>query len=320
MNKNLHNISPFWIQGDYKHMRLVTRSDFDGLVCGVLLEEADVVDSHLYCHPKDIQDGKVEITANDVLANVPYAKGCGLWFDHHASNIDHAPKEFKGAAILAPSAARVIWDYYGGGIKFKHQFYELMHDVDKVDSAQLSREDILNPSGWVMLGFIMDPRTGLGRYHQFEISNYQLMQKMVSLIRQKSLDGIFEDPDVLPRLRLYYEHAPECISIIEENCEINDRVILFDTRNITEMPVGNRFIIYGLYPECNVSIQVGWGKNKENVFLSVGKSVLNRSNQVDIGALLWEYKGGGHQNVGTCQIPVNEVDKVLKQIIARLNQ
>ncbi len=301
-------------------MRLVTRSDFDGLVCGVLLEEAGIVASHLYCHPKDLQDGKIPVGADDVLANVPYVEGCGLWFDHHASNIAYAPEKFEGAAYPAPSAARVVWDYYGGEARFGRKFDDLMRDVDKVDSANLSKEEILNPSGWIILGFIMDPRTGLGRYRHFEISNYALMQKMVGLIREKSLDGIFEDPDVYARLAFYYEHVADCISIIQENSRKEGKVIIFETRNISQVMVGNRFLIYGLYPECSVSVQIGWGKNRENVFLSIGKSVLDRSNKVDIGALLREYGGGGHKNVGTCQVAPNEVDKIIANIVLQLNQ
>ncbi|WGK69544.1 exopolyphosphatase [Candidatus Haliotispira prima] len=301
-------------------MRLVTRSDFDGLVCGVLLEEIGVADSHLYCHPKDLQDGKIPIGKKDVLANVPYVEGCGLWFDHHTSNITYAPEKFEGAAYPAPSAARVVWDYYGGEAKFGRKFHRLMLDVDKVDSASLTKEDILNPSGWIILGFIMDPRTGLGRYRHFNISNYDLMQKMVRLIRTKNLDQIFEDPDVYARLAFYYEHVSDCISIIQENCSKMGNTVIFETRDIDEMPVGNRFLIYGLYPECNVSLQIGWGKNKENVFLSVGKSILNRSNKVDIGSLLREYDGGGHENVGTCQVAPNDVEKTVEAIVSQLNQ
>ena len=301
-------------------MRLVTRSDFDGVVCGVLLEEAGIVDSHLYCHPKDLQDGKIPVEKTDVLANVPYVDGCALWFDHHRSNITYAPENFAGAAHSAPSAARVIWDYYGGETKFGSKFLDLLRDVDKVDSADLHREEVRNPSGWIMLGFIMDPRTGLGRHHHFDISNYELMQRMVSLIRNKSLDEILAYPHVAARLAFYREHVSECSNSIQENSRRMGQTVVFETRNITQMPVGNRFLIYSLYPDCNVSVQIGWGKNKENVFLSVGKSILDRSSKVDIGALLREYGGGGHENVGTCQVAPDEVDQVLKAIVAKLNQ
>ena len=300
-------------------MRLVTRSDFDGLVCGVLLEEVGVADSHFYCHPNDLQNGKIEVSKNDVLANVPYVDGCGLWFDHHASNISAAPEHFDGAAYEAPSAARVVWDYYGGETKFGSRFCEMMVGVDKVDSANLSKEEVLNPIGWIMLGFIMDPRTGFGRYHHFRISNYQLMEKMVDLIRTKSLEEIFEDPDVSARLSFYYNYISDSIGIIHENCRVEGKTIIFETRNIQEMPVVNRFVVYGLYPECDVSIQVGWGKNKANVSLSVGKSILDRSNKRDIGAFLRKYGGGGHKNAGTCQVALEQVEDAIKDIVAHLN-
>lgn len=300
-------------------MRLVTRSDFDGLVCAVLLEEAGIIEDYYYCHPKDLQDGIIEVTENDVLANVPYVEGCGLWFDHHTSNIAHAPKDFKGAAYPSPSAARVIWEYYGGEEKFGPKFNDLMRDVDKVDSAVLTKEDILNPGGWIMLGFIMDPRTGLGRYHHFEISNHQLMQKMVSLIRHKDLDAIYEDSDVYARLSFYFEHVSECIDLIHEHSHYENNTVIIDYRSITEIPVGNRFLIYGLYPDANASIQIGWGKERQNIAISVGKSILNRSNKVDIGALMREYGGGGHENVGTCQVRADQVQQVVADIIAKMN-
>ncbi len=301
-------------------MRLVTRSDFDGLVCAVLLEEAGIVDAHFFCHPKDLQDGKIPIDKNDVLANAPYVEGCGLWFDHHASNIACAPEQFEGAACPAPSAARVVWDYYGGEKKFGSKYLELMRGVDKLDSADLSKEEILNPRGWIMLGFIMDPRTGLGRHHHFDISNYKLMQKMVPLLRNKNLDEILEDPDIYARMAFYHEHVSDCISTIQENCRKIGKTVVFETRYLENIPVGNRFLIYGLYPECNVSVQIGWGRNKANVLLSVGKSILERSSQVDIGTLLYDYGGGGHKNVGTCQVDSEQVETVVQSIVQRLNQ
>ncbi len=301
-------------------MRLVTRSDFDGIVCCVLLEEAGITNSRLYCHPKDLQDGKIPITKDDVLANVPYVEGCGLWFDHHKSNIAHAPKDFKGKAYLAPSAARIIWDYYGSEEKFGCEYQPLMRDVDKVDSASLTKEDILNPCGWVMLGFIIDPRTGLGHHHHFRISNYQLMQDMVGLIRTKNLEEILEYPDVYDRFTFYYQKVSESISIIQENCRKVGKTVIFETRYIDHMPVGNRFLIYGLYSECDTSIQIGWGKNKEKVFIAVGKSILDRSNNTDISAILSVYGGGGHNNVGTCQVELDQVDAVIQDITAKLNQ
>ena len=243
-------------------MRLVTRSDFDGLVCGVLLEEAGIVASHLYCHPKDLQDGKIPVGADDVLANVPYVEGCGLWFDHHASNIAYAPEKFEGAAYPR-SPVLLVWSgiIYGGEARFGRKFDDLMRDVDKVDSANLSKEEILNPSGWIILGFIMDPRTGLGRYRHFEISNYALMQKMVGLIREKSLDGIFEDPDVYARLAFYYEHVCGLYQYHSgKNSRKEGKVIIFETRNISQVMVGKSILDFTvLYPrmQCQRADRLG---------------------------------------------------------------
>ena len=165
-------------------MRLVTRSDFDGLVTAVLLKQLNMIDDMLFVHPKDMQDGKVEITKNDILTNVPYIEGCGMWFDHHASEIKRAQEEgftFKGEVRLADSAARVVYDYFGGQEKFGPALDDIMRGVDKADAAKFSKDDILNPTGWDLISFIMDARTGLGRYRDYTISNYQLMEKLVDL-------------------------------------------------------------------------------------------------------------------------------------------
>ena len=158
-------------------MRLLTRSDFDGLVSAVLLKEVGVMDEWSFVHPKDVQDGAVQVTKDDILVNVPFAPGCGLWFDHHSSEMErlnfHFP--FEGASRLSPSCARVIWEYYGGDEGFPDHFKEMLRYVDKCDSGDLTAEEIENPDGWVLLSFIMDPRTGLGRYrdkffHSFRLS------------------------------------------------------------------------------------------------------------------------------------------------------
>ena len=296
-------------------MRLLTRSDFDGICCAVLLEELGVVDEMVYAHPKDLQDGKIKVTENDVLANVPFVEGAGLWFDHHASEDERLSMvAFKGASDEAPSTARLIFDYYQGHDKLQ-KFDEMMKYVDKLDSADLVEDEILNPAGWVMLGFICDPRTGLGFHQDFTSSNLQLMQDLVQYIRTLNIDDILAHSDVKERVDVYLESNARCKEFIKENSRADGPVVITDTRVIGDMPPGNRFLVYSIFPEANVSIRVLNVKGGEAVSISVGHSILNRTSEVDVGSLLLRYGGGGHKKVGTCQVPVAEADNALKEII-----
>lgn len=304
-------------------MRLLTRSDFDGLGCAVLLKEVGVIDDIKFVHPKDIQDGKIEVTENDLLANIPYVKGCGLWFDHHSSEEERkAYGEFKGVSdTSARSAARVIYKYYGGDKKFTDSHIRnLVAAVDKADSADFTAEEILNPKGWVLLSFIMDPRTGLGRYKDYKISNYQLMMDMIGYCRNKTVEEILKMPDVKERVRRYFEQDKLFRDMIRANSKIRGKVIVVDLRNQGEIYTGNRFIIYSLYPEQNISIQVIWGLNRQNIVMTCGYSIINKTANTDVGALMLRYGGGGHRRVGTCQVPVEDADRVLEELIMEMNR
>ena len=296
-------------------MRLVTRSDFDGLICGMLLKEADIIDSWTFVHPKDLQDGLFQPTENDVLANVPYVKGCGMWFDHHTSENDRLGwnQDVKGESRLAPSAARIIYEYYGGESKFPN-YKEMIEAVDKVDSGQLSREEILNPSGWILLGFISDPRTGLGRFRDFRISNYQLMEELINLFRNMKIEEILDLPDVKERVDMYFDQTEKFKSMVEKHTTIKNNVIITDLRDVDTIYTGNRFMIYSLYPEQNVSMWIVDGKQKQNVSIAVGYSILNRTCTADIGKLMLKHGGGGHKMVGTCQVPYDSANGVINEI------
>ncbi|HCR11993.1 MAG TPA: exopolyphosphatase [Solidesulfovibrio sp.] len=301
-------------------MRLLTRSDFDGLICAVLLKEAGVMDEWVFVHPKDVQDGKVACGANDILANVPYAPGCGLWFDHHTSEAERLGDiEFQGASKHYPSCARVIWEYYGGHEKFPASFDEMLAYVDRCDSGDLTPGDVADPKGWILLSFIMDPRTGLGRYRDYRISNYQLMMRLVDLCRHESVDAILADPDVAERVARYFAQEEQFAAMLRARSTIVGKVLLIDLREQEEIYTGNRFTAYALFPECNVSVQVIWGKAKQNVVLTVGKSIFDCSNPVDIGRLMLSYGGGGHVNVGTCQVPEDQAAQVIADVTAVLN-
>ncbi len=301
-------------------MRLLTRADFDGLACAALLKEAGVVDSWKFVHPKDIQDGSEKAQQNDVLANVPYAPGCSLWFDHHASEKDRVGEvAVEGESRVADSCARVIYDYYGGDAKLG-KFKEMVREVDKVDSGKLSADEIQNPSGWTLLGFIMDPRTGLGRFRQFRISNYQLMEVLIDACRTQTIGEILANPDVSERIAVYKEQNALFREMLLKVSRVDGNVIVSDLRGVDPIYTGNRFLIYSLFPEQNISIWAVDGRGKQNCPIAVGHSILNRSSKTDVGALMLKYGGGGHRQVGTCQVPYDQADKVLAELTAQMKQ
>lgn len=300
-------------------MRLLTRSDFDGLACGVFLKEAGVIDSYKFVHPKDLQDGLVEANENDCLANVPYVPGCGLWFDHHSSEQARSAfaQDFKGESRECPSAAHVIYDYYGGTSRFP-RLGDLLWAVDKVDSANLTREEILNPEGWILLGFIMDPRTGLGRFRNFRISNYQLMENLIDWCRTMTIEEIMALPDVQERVQLYFEQTEKFVDMLKRHTRVDGKVIITDLRGVEPIYTGNRFIIYSLYPDANISVWIVTGKGGQGCSAAVGHSVLNRTSPVDVGALMLTYRGGGHKVVGTCQFPTESMEAGLQNMLSDL--
>ena len=300
-------------------MRLVTRSDFDGLVCATLLKHLDVIDDYLFAHPKDLQDGKVEVTKKDVLANVPYVEGCGLWFDHHTSETERLGDiQFEGKSKPLPSCARVIYEYYGAD-KFPKNFVTMLDAVDKVDSANLTAEEITDPTGWILLGYIMDPRTGLGRYRDYRISNYQLMLDMIEYCRSMSAEEIMEIEDVKERVEKYRKDEPKFIQMLKDNSTVYDNALVLDLRNQDPIYCGNRFMIYTLFPDCNISVRIIWGFKKQNVVFTVGHSILNRTSKTDVGKLMLSFGGGGHKAVGTCQVSESEVSETMKRLIDSIN-
>ncbi len=300
-------------------MRLVTRSDFDGLACAALLKEAGIIDSWKFAHPKDLQDGLVEVDENDCLANVPFVEGCGLWFDHHSSEQERQKLEgkYKGESRITPSCARIIYEYYGGKDKFP-QFDDMMEAVDKVDSANLTIDEVLNPSGWILVGFIMDPRTGLGRWRNFRISNYQLMEMLIDACRTMSTEEILALPDVVERIDVYHEQAEKFKEMVKANTRVEGNVIISDLRGVDPIYSGNRFMIYSMYPEQNISAWIVSGKGGEGCSVAVGYSIINRSSDVNVGSLMLKYGGGGHKAVGTCQFSNETMDEKVPELLKEL--
>ena len=300
-------------------MRLLTRSDFDGLACGILLKELDIIDNWKFVHPKDIQDGLIEATDNDVLANIPYIPGCKLWFDHHVSENERLGDiKYEGESRRAPSCARIIYEYYGGE-ETLGKFAEMIEKVDRVDSGNLTREEILYPSGWILLGFMMDPRTGLGRFRDFKISNYELMEMLMDKCRVMSIDEVLMIPDLQERIEMYEEQTELFIKMIAEHSKVHKNCILTDLRDLNPIYTGNRFIVYCLFPEQNISLWVVDGKAKQNCSIAVGHSILNRTSKTKVGSLLLKYGGGGHDMVGTCQVDYDKCDQTIQELIAQIN-
>lgn len=303
-----------------KKFRLVTRSDFDGLICAVLLKEMDLIDDIKFVHPKDMQDEIVEITENDITTNLPYVKGVHLAFDHHLSeSIRNAKADNHIIEPDAPSAARVVYNYYGGADRFPAHWNEMMEAVDKGDSAQFSKNEILNPDGWVLLNFLMDARTGLGRFRDFTVSNYQLMMDLIDYCKDHSIDDILQLPDVQERVKLFREHEQAAKEQITRCTKVYGNLAVLDLRDEDPIYAVNRFMIYALYPECNISIHVMWGVKKQNTVFAIGKSILNRTSNTNVGELCLKYDGGGHLNAGTCQVSNDDAEKVLQELIAKIN-
>lgn len=305
---------------DGKKFRLVTRSDFDGLVCAVLLKQLDIIDDIKFVHPKDMQDGVVDIGPNDISTNLPYVDGVHIAFDHHLSETIRVGK--KDNHIIdpkAPSAARVVYDYYGGAVRFPAAWDKMMEEVDKADSAQYSLDDIISPTGWTVLNYIMDARTGLGRFREFRISNYQLMMELIDYCRNHSIEQIMALPDVKERTDLFFEHEEKAKEQLLRCSKVYKNLIVLDLRNEETIYACNRFMIYALYPQCNISIHVLWGLKQQNTVFAIGRSIVNRSAKTNVGELCLTYGGGGHEKAGTCQVGNDVASKVLEDLIAKIN-
>ncbi|MEA2123701.1 MAG: hypothetical protein QOI80_483 [Solirubrobacteraceae bacterium] len=301
--------------------RLVTRSDFDGLVCAALLKEVGVLDDILFVHPKDVQDGQVELGPNDITTNLPYRPEVALSFDHHSSE-DLRVTEDAGNRIAiseADSAARVVYDYFGGAEHFPRVSSDMMDAVDKADAAKFEVDEILDPQGWIMLSFLMDPRTGLGRFRDFRISNYQLMMELIDHCVGMTVDEVLDHPDVAERVALYREHADAAAEQIRRCSTVHGRVVVLDLRDEEIIHPTNRFMVYALHPQCTVSIHVLWGLRKQNTVFAVGRSIVDRSSQFDIGALMLAHGGGGHEAAGTCQIDNERAQDVLAELVTTID-
>jgi nanoRNase/pAp phosphatase (c-di-AMP/oligoRNAs hydrolase) len=317
MNANLERM-----KASGKKYRLITRSDFDGLVCGMLLTDLDLVDDIKFVHPKDMQDGLIELTESDISTNLPYQPTCAFVFDHHESEILRNVSVNVDNYIVdphAPSASRVVYDWLGGKETFPLTDIGMMTAVDKADSAQFNREDVLDPKGWELLSFLMDSRTGLGRFKEFRVSNYQLMMDLISYCKTHSIPEILKHPDVAERIQIYNAHEKQFKEQVLRCTKLYKNLGILDLRNEETIWAGNRFMIYALFPEINISIHILWGLRMQNTVFATGKSIFDRSSKTDIGTLMLKYGGGGHAAAGTCQIPNDQAAKVLYELIEAIN-
>ncbi len=312
-------LAPFALDRTY---RLVTRSDFDGLVCAALLKELGLLEEILFVHPKDVQDGKIELSADDITTNLPYRPEVALAFDHHSSEQQRVLEDAENRVMVADadSAARVVYEHFGGGARFPRVSTEMMEAVDRADAARLSMADILDPQGWILLSFLMDPRTGLGRFRDFRISNYQLMMQLIDCCLEQSIEDILASADVHERVALYEQHADAAAEQIRRCSTVHGRVVVLDLREEAVIHPTNRFLVYALYPQCRVSIHVLWGLKQQNTVFAVGRSILDRSSRLDIGGLMLAHGGGGHQAAGTCQIANEQAATVLVELVETIDR
>lgn len=295
-------------------MRVLTRGDLDGLTSTLLLTLVEDIKDIRFAHPKDVQDGKVECTKEDIIVNLPYVKGCGMWFDHHVSEAEKLPHigKFKGKFAVSPSAARVVADYFRSP-EFD-RFRELLEATDRLDSAQLTMEDVTDPKGWILLGYTLDPRTGFGPEFQ------KYFRWLVEFIKEVPLDKVMKHPEVKKRCDRVLKEIEDFKKLLKKVSKQDGNVILTDFREVKDPPVGNRFLIYTLYPKANVEVRILWGKEKKTVNFAIGHSIFNRTCKTNVGKLCAEYGGGGHQGAGTCQIPPDKAEATLKEIVERLKK
>lgn len=303
-----------------KKYKLVTRSDMDGLVCGTLMKYLGIIDEITFVHPKDMQDGKIEITQNDITTNLPYVDGVYLAFDHHFSEtLRNEKRDNHIIEADAPSAAEVVYQYYGGDEKFPASFRPMMDAANKADSAAFTKEDILNPQGWELLSFLMDSRTGLGRFREFTVSNYQLMMDLIDYCKDHTIEDILKLSDVKERVDLYFKYEKEFEEQLKRCTTIKGNLAIIDYRDEETIFPGNRFLVYALHPEINISTHVVWGREKQNVVFSPGKSIINKTSKTNVGELMLKYGGGGHKAAGGCQIDHDKAEQVLEELITQIN-
>jgi len=302
-----------------KKFRLITRADFDGVVCGALFNELEMIDDIVFAEPNDMQQGRVPVSDKDISANLPFVEGIHLCLDHHSSEIERVGE--KDNLIIdadAPSAARVVYRHFGGKEAFPNISEDLLNAVDQADSAQYTEEDILAPEKWTLLNFIVDPRTGLEGISGFSISHNGLLYDLMTYCRHNPIEEILALPDVVERVNAY-QYQKEFSELQLVRCStVHGNLVVVDLRDEDPIYTCNRFLIYALNPECNISMHLIPGTEGETTAISVGKSILDRSSKTNIGSLLLEFGGGGHKVAGGCKVKNEDAEAVIRQLIERI--
>jgi len=315
-------------------MRLVTRADFDGLVCGALITKFEPIEDYLYVEPKFMQDGLVEIRNGDIITNLPYHPNCTLWFDHHVTNTTpDFPKPIvlgQGGFRLAPSAARVVLEYYTelgnrrqttgnsnspeeiaeflGTARMQH----LMHEADRIDAGKLEQEDVLNPQGYVLISMTTDGRNA---------GDEPYWLKVINLLRDATLEEMLSDPEIKRRCERIQNEQEKLRKLLLERTTYKGNVIYCDLRGVKEIPDGNRFLIFTLFPKGNIQVKVAHDSQRENTTaISVGYNIFNPTSNVNVGELLKNYGGGGHKVVGSSRVPNEQAEQAIKEILAAVTE
>lgn len=300
--------------------RLITRADFDGVAAGALLLDLDMIDEVLFAEPKDVQDGLVAVTPSDITTNLPYVDGVHLCFDHHVSEtVRVGPVEHHVIDADAPSAARVVYDFFGGQMGFPQISPRLMDAVDRADTAQFTESEILKPKRWTLLSFILDPRTGLERFTDFAVPHSKLMVEMMEACRRTPVPQILELPDVAERVARYWEHQDLARGQLEAATVMERNVALADLRAADPVYCCNRFLIYAVFPEAKVSVHLFRAARPGRVLVAAGKSIFDRSASINLGLLMLEYGGGGHSAAATCQVDEADAEDTVAEIVERIN-
>jgi len=287
-------------------MRIVTRPDFDGVVCAVLLYEAEKIKEPVkWVQPNDMQKGLVDVHEGDIIANLPYNKRCTLWFDHHYTN--RTDKPFKGAFKIAPSAAGVIYEYYK--YRFQRDYSELIRETDKIDSADLSLDEVLYPEkySYVLLSMTISNQ---------EEPDEPYWNRLIDLLRKLEIDKVLDDPEVKEQCKAVIKQNRQYKGILIKNTRLKEHVSITDFRSFDKTPIGNRFLVYSLFPEVVVSVKIHYeNDSKEKVSVSVGHNIFNQNCNVNVGLMLSRFEGGGHRSAGSCTFHASKSDIYIPEIL-----
>lgn len=294
-------------------MRLVTRADLDGLTSAVIITMEEPIDEILLVHPQDITDKTVDLRGDDILVNVPYDGRAAKWFDHHllTDSNEKPPETFEGRWRVAPSAARLVYEYYLEKDPSLKRFEKLVDETDRLDAAQLTPDDVESPQGYILLGYTIDSRTGLGNFEEY-------FRQLVAWLRTLSIDEVLQQPEVTRRVERIRNEQEEFRSLLRRNSFQINNVVVTDLREVERLPAGNRFLVYSLFPDANVSLRVHWGPAHQSVVAAVGHSIFNRTCKTSVGDLMSRYGGGGHRGAGTCILPIEKAAEAIDEILFEL--